>query len=218
MLMQAVPSPDAKSEASTAGGAALHSVAAFKAAAGAAVAEYFVSGQVNAVCTACANAPPQQASTQGVDSSVLRGLQQQPCNAFDCKASATCYRWARWCGVWQSWMNPASPTSWSNLCVLCRKSARLRCLTPSADGAIDASMVQTSSRVCSTRRLLRAESGPHAAHNSSFLRQVVTTAMDRKDREREAASVLLANLHPKMISQVSRSGPGRRSFGKHPNL
>ena len=27
--------------------------------------------------------------------------------------------------------------------------------------------------------------------------------MDRKDREREAASVLLANLHPKMISQVN---------------
>ena len=26
--------------------------------------------------------------------------------------------------------------------------------------------------------------------------------MDRKDREREAASVLLATLHPKMISQV----------------
>jgi hypothetical protein len=34
--------------------------------------------------------------------------------------------------------------------------------------------------------------------------QVVTTAMDRKDREREAASVLLATLHPKMISQVSQ--------------
>ena len=34
--------------------------------------------------------------------------------------------------------------------------------------------------------------------------QVVTTAMDRKDREREAASVLLASLHPKMISQVPR--------------
>ncbi len=32
--------------------------------------------------------------------------------------------------------------------------------------------------------------------------QVVTMAMDRKDREREAASVLLASLHPKMISQV----------------
>jgi len=34
------------------------------------------------------------------------------------------------------------------------------------------------------------------------LSQVVTMAMDRKDREREAASVLLASLHPKMISQV----------------
>ncbi len=45
-LTQAVPAPGASREASTAGGAALHSVAAYKAAAGAAVAEYFASGQV----------------------------------------------------------------------------------------------------------------------------------------------------------------------------
>ena len=37
------------SETSTAGGAALHSVAAYKAAAGAAIAEYFASGQVDAI-------------------------------------------------------------------------------------------------------------------------------------------------------------------------
>jgi hypothetical protein len=43
------------SEASTAGGAALHSVAAYKAAAGAAIAEYFASGQVDAIpCTTSA--------------------------------------------------------------------------------------------------------------------------------------------------------------------
>lgn len=32
--------------------------------------------------------------------------------------------------------------------------------------------------------------------------QVVTMAMDRKDPEREAASVLLASLFPKMVSQA----------------
>jgi hypothetical protein len=32
--------------------------------------------------------------------------------------------------------------------------------------------------------------------------QVVTMAMDRKDPEREAASLLLASLYPKMISQA----------------
>jgi len=53
-LLQAVPAPGANREASTAGGAALHSVAAYKAAGGAAVAEYFASGQVR--CSKCATA------------------------------------------------------------------------------------------------------------------------------------------------------------------
>ena len=55
-LVQAVPAPSASREPSTAGGAALHSVAAYKAAAGSAVAEYFASGQVSHVRGASANA------------------------------------------------------------------------------------------------------------------------------------------------------------------
>ena len=38
-------------------------------------------------------------------------------------------------------------------------------------------------------------------------------AMDRKDREREAASVLLASLHPKMISQVPSLCNGSCTLG-----
>jgi hypothetical protein len=42
--------------------------------------------------------------------------------------------------------------------------------------------------------------------HSLFVKQVVTVAMDRRDREREMASNLLSELHPRVITDDQVNG------------
>jgi hypothetical protein len=49
--------------------------------------------------------------------------------------------------------------------------------------------------------------------HSLFVKQVVTVAMDRRDREREMASNLLSELHPRVITDDQVGERGGRGGG-----